>query len=288
MVADAAAFRRPSDATSTIAPAATKDESINAMRAEHCAQADSSAEFTVMSYEVTTSSQIEWTLVTDPTAVGLASLGLGAWPPEMRTAPDLPGPDQPRGAAQPRRRKPTPLNEFEEQRLALSNRLLAVGGQEFSREALLGCRLFTGPMSVKYNAALLASQPNAAPPQRKRLEELNQGNGYAMTIRVIHDAVRTLSRLTVCCPLYRGLTSNRLPEPLRVANEFGSRIAVDTGFISASSSMERALDYAEVSDAVVLEISQSMSCIRRIIWFWNINNLKWCFEKCFSSMAYSV
>jgi hypothetical protein len=138
--------RSSASAAGSATSATSATSTIVAMRAEHCALPDARTPFVVWSYEIRTSAEIEWTFIVDPTSVGLASLGLTAWPAQGRAVSDaeeeqLDGTDQTRGDG---RRKPLPLSAFEKQRAATSQRLLAVTGTELSREALVGCRLYTG------------------------------------------------------------------------------------------------------------------------------------------------
>ena len=232
-------FRALNDAASKASlPATGSGDALVAMRAEHCARSDAQTLFMSESYQITTTPEIEFTFVVDPSAIGLASLGLDAWPAEARGGET----DE-----SERRRRPTPLTAFEPQRVAIAEKLkrVAPGTREFSREALIACRLYTGPLSLKYNAAL---------------KGVKGSNAFAATITTIHGAIALLSRLTVCCPLYRGLASAQLPKPLHEANEYGCKAAVVPSFLSATSSVEPALDYADGTDAALLEISQSMGC----------------------------
>jgi hypothetical protein len=115
-------------------------------------------------------------------------------------------------------------------------------------------------MAVKYNAALRGTAHGAPADARQRFEALNVGNGYTTTIRVLHAAINALSRLSVVCPLYRGVSSSRLPTLLRVPNEYGCRVAADLGFGSATARASLAHEHAEATDTLVLELVPSMCC----------------------------
>ena len=235
-----------------------------AMRVEHCASGDSHRMVTLGAYAITTSSEIEFTFVVDPTPVGLASVGLESWPVETRLASELSdaavggGMNAPTDAE--RRRQPTPLGTFDRQRKEISERLARVGAQ-MGLEALVACRLYCGPLAAKYNAALhfQAAQPTPSAAITHRFEALTARTPYTSTIATIDSAVHLLSKLTVCCPLYRGLASGALPAPLSVADEMGCRVVCDPGFLSTTPSARRAFEYAEASDALVLEVSQGLS-----------------------------
>ena len=243
-------------------PTASARDPMVAMRAEHCTASDSQTLVTLGSYEIRTASEIEFTFVLDPTPIGLMSIGLERWPVEARIAPDLPSTDiTPRGPSdEERRRIPTPLGAFDAQRKALSERL-AVYGEEMSLAGLVACRLYCGPLVSKYNAALrlAAAQPDAPPALVQRFAALNVANYYATTIQTVDSTVRSLARLTVCCPIYRGLGSGELPHALQTLDAFGCRAICEPAFLSATSDVKRAYAYGESADAIVLEIGQGLS-----------------------------
>ena len=75
----------------------------------------------------------------EPTEDHLWDFDLLGWPQETRIDDDA------------KRRQPRPLGDFESERLAVCERLKEHGGT-FTKGELIGGRLYTGPLFVKYNA----------------------------------------------------------------------------------------------------------------------------------------
>ena len=204
-------------------------EPIAAMRAEHCARPDRATEFTTSNYNVLTTSQIEFTFVEDPTPVTLAALGLTEWPRERTLLDEAAAGD---GASLGRMRTARPLADFEAERLRVSDRLHAVGAPAFSRAMLVGGRLYTGPLFVKYNAILRGVKEGAPAFFRKKLDELCGDNRYTTSIHVINAALVSLSQLTRATPVYRGVAGAKLPPSFDEPDEFGCKGGVELGFMS--------------------------------------------------------
>ena len=117
--------------TGLVGPPGEGASVLEAIRTEHCSRADSRTRFTTGNYGITTTSEVEFWFVYDPSAPILATLGLDCWPAETR------------GGEHPR--QPQSLNEFEVERLALSARLAASAtGLALSMEAVLAARLCSG------------------------------------------------------------------------------------------------------------------------------------------------
>lgn len=113
-------------------------------------------------------------------------------------------------------------------------------------------------MFVKYNAVLRGLQ-SEIPSFRRRFDELCQGNRYPTTLHSINSAVVKLSKLSIACKVYRGMSGGRLPDPLRSRNALGVRGGVDLAFMSTTINREVALNYAGAGGAaLVLELQQGM------------------------------
>ena len=80
----------------------------------------------------TTTSEIEWYFIYDPTQARLSSLGLMDWPREGRPMPPQ------------SRRRPMPLSDFENQRLEICQKLSHLDGYAFTKDMLIAARLYTG------------------------------------------------------------------------------------------------------------------------------------------------
>ena len=116
----------------------------SAMEAEHTKKADAKLKFVTGNYGVTTSSEIEWWFVIDPTRERLARLRLEQWPAEGDSK--LP--------ERRHRRRPVPLAKVEEERDRVNERLRTIEQPEMTRFELVAGRLYTGPLFVKYNSVL--------------------------------------------------------------------------------------------------------------------------------------
>ena len=135
-----------------------------AMLAEHCTRPDSQEWFSVGNYGTTTTSEIEYAYVVNPTQAALEQLGLGdaGWPREARLV--RAGPEFASCM-----RKPRPLSDFEVQRAEMDLRVRELTGGAFTREALIGGRLYTGPLFVKVRTSEPASEPGIGLPSRALL-----------------------------------------------------------------------------------------------------------------------
>lgn len=114
-------------------------------------------------------------------------------------------------------------------------------------------------MFIKYNAVLRGLQ-SSVPSFRQRYEQLCCGNKYTTTLHAINSAVVKLSKLTVACKVYRGMSGGRLPPSLRTRNQYGVRGGVDLAFMSTTVNREVAVQYAGSSGgaALALELRQGM------------------------------
>ena len=231
-------------------------DALLAMGAEHCDREDSRTEFVVGNYGTTTFALAEWYFVVDPSLTGLGLTGLATWPRETRLCAAGCTVEEAE-AAEARRRVPRSLDEFETKRSLIDHKLGALTGLRFGRFELIGARLYTGPMFVKYNGVLRGIKPTAPAPFRERLRALCPGgNLYAATLHVINAALVSLGQLTVCSPVYRGVGGGRLPAAFVDTDEFGCRGGCEFGFMSTTHDRHVAIEYAEGSLGVVLEVEQ--------------------------------
>ena len=182
------------------------------MKHDHVGQKDSKHEFTTGNYGVTTTSEIEYWFVVDPSAAKLAELNRQEWPIETKLVGDE--------ATKKLCRKPRPMSGFDQARKKLMVHLkpLCV---KLTDEMFIGARLYTGPAFVKYNT-ILRAVPGQIPYFTKQMEELTLGNLYTTTLHVINQALTTLSNLSKCQKVYRGVSGGMLPpsfnEPSAIDN----------------------------------------------------------------------
>ena len=125
----------------------------------------------------------------------------------------------------------------------LTQRVIETGRERFKLAALrpeevLGIRLYTGPQFMHYNCVL-----RKFPVQ---LVESLEGNTYPTTIHCINSAIIKLSR---ACPLdprivARGSKGLRLPRQFAVKDALGCQGDVEMGFISTTSDLDVACNYA--------------------------------------------
>lgn len=109
-------------------------------------------------------------------------------------------------------------------------------------EELLGGRLYTGPMYMKYNAVLRSYSGDAY--LLKQYKELCLGNQYVSTIHAINSCVIKLSKLSVAGKVWRGVCYGKLPDCFWTANAEGIRGGVEFGFGSCTREKQQAVHYA--------------------------------------------
>ena len=113
---------------------------LKAVHREHCSSSDSKVEFTTGNYSVTTTSETEWKFVMEPDAPI-------QWPVEGRLKQD------PNAATL--MRKPTAPESLHTSMQQINAKLVAMGEYNLlAWQDVVGARLFTGPMHVKYNGVL--------------------------------------------------------------------------------------------------------------------------------------
>ena len=158
-----------------------------------------------------------------------------------------------------RPRQALPLSLFEPLLAEKNQTLKNMEAQLIEQEELIGCRMYTGPVFVKYNSVLRGLQSSIAFFKNDFLR-LCKGNKYTTTLHVINSAVVKLSKLTFAKKVYRGVSGGRLPKNFRLANDYGVRGGIDTAFMSTTTDREVAMHYAASrgGPGVVYEMKQGM------------------------------
>jgi len=222
---------------------------LEAMANEHCACADSKVNYTTGNYGITTTSEIEWAYVATPAKTPPGNLGIEAWPHEQeaKCAPD-------------HFRDPIMMEELEERRAGVNERLKE-HGVSLTLEEVMGVRLYTGPMFVKYNA-VLRGLASGVPFMVSQYKELCQGNQYTTTLHVINSAIVKLGLLQPVCKVFCGMAGGKLPANFLKPDKMNVRGGVEAAFRSTSTDRNVALRYAS-SDTpgkagLIIEIQQGM------------------------------
>jgi hypothetical protein len=231
-------------------------KTLEGMRRDHCEGADADFSFTAPNYHITTSARIEWWFVHDPLS-GLGKLDLmdlSYYPGEPEYSLNTLEKDGV-PASTPRHRKPP--SDFEDERSSVNARLAELSQPQVQLEELLGCRLYTGPMYVKYNGVLRALQ---IPEMKPMLEQMMQGNKYTTTLHTINSGIVKMSKLTVAAKVYRGVSNGKLPKSFREPNQFNVRGGVEPAFMSTTLDRAVATTYAASRDgpSVIFEIQMGM------------------------------
>jgi len=215
----------------------------NTMIVEHTAEKDSKDNFE-SNGGVTTTSETEWTIVTTPS--------------KDTEYPERTGYREKFASWC---RVPTKLNDMMEAMEEKCNALLRKDGHsEMIKEELVGGRLYTGPMYVKYNTVLRSKSKDQN--MMKLARDLTKGNGYPTTIHAINSCVIKLSKLTKAGKVWRGIKGATLPKEFWVANEMGVRGGIEYAFSSTTTDREQALIYSGGGDdsaaSTVFEMQMGM------------------------------
>merc|ERR1740130_1242046 len=180
--------------------------------------------------------------------------------------------------AQPR--QPRPLVELEVLMEAQANgRLRALGEPEVTIAEVIGLRLYTGPLFVKYNSVLrgLNSEVDSLQKQLVSLccaaevsEQLanktisfaqarGKVNLYTMTLHVINSGIIKTSKLTFAGKVSRGVSGMALPDAFWQPNSDGVRGGIEGAFMSTTKDRAVAMQYAASGGrGIVFEIQQGM------------------------------
>ena len=249
------------------------------MHREHCRAADSRQAFKAFNYRTSTTSEIEWFVVSDPTGAPasftmLVESPIERWRSAVRRVCDrlrhkgnsiasvaiqVRGwPQEATAAGLAARRSVLPAEDFEAIRREKSNELQAAGIAPLGLEEFLGGRLYTGPMYTKYNTILRGLDDRKSGPLAALFHSLTFGNCYTTTLHVINSAVVKLSQLTAVGTVYRGVAGS-LPAAFLERNEYGALGGVELAFLSTSLHRQTAVDYAGDETPVVIEMQMGMT-----------------------------
>ena len=94
----------------------------------------------------------------------------------------------------------------------------------------------------KYNTVLRAKSGNEF--LMAKFGKVCKGNFYTTTIHAINSVVIKLSKLTVACPVYRGLKDAAPPGEFWVANSFNVMGGIEYGFSSTTTDRSKAVHFA--------------------------------------------
>ena len=243
------------------------------MEAEHLRGEESEEEFATANYGITTTSEIEWRFVVSDAAEL-------TWPEESVA----------KLADRSKVRQWKPLRAF---RGAVDdrNRQLETAGQPpIIDEELIGARLYTGPLFVKYNGVLRGLQsdshflknsmvtlccPRAVSaaymggatlfepargdvPIAQAIQSLNK---YTTTLHAINSAIVKLGKLTKATKVFRGVAGLALPAEFWTPNAFDVRGGVEPAFMSTTLERDVAMGYAAGDGSkmgFVIEVQQGM------------------------------
>lgn len=192
------------------------------MRIDHCERADSEDDFTAWNYGITTKPMIEWEYVVNPDP-NKEYFG-------EATAENSHG------------RTRQTVAELMAKDKIIQARL--------SKEELIGLRLYTGPMFVKYNC-ILRGFPKAVVDGLK-------GNRYVTTLHAIVSGIRKLGRVEPIpegrC-VYRGLGGMLLPTAFHKPDELGCMGGVERAFMSTTTKRAIAVQYSGNKTPTIFQIS---------------------------------
>eukprot|EP00900_Chrysochromulina_parva_P005340 jgi/Chrpa1/14807/Chrysochromulina_OHIO_Genome00005838-RA len=231
---------------------------LHAIREEHTAGADAKLRFTADDLAQPTFALAEYWFVADPIN-GLKSAGLVEWPPFHSRRAAVPVPSEPyhpttlsAATARTILRKGKTWAQLSPAVQEVNARLAELGHAPLSSAERITARLFTGPMGQKYDALLKhATHPSAD--NMRRCDELCAGNGYRVTLALLHN---TLSRLALLgptgTPLYRTLTCTEAAAVWRAAASNDTCSAGALGCVVERSAALAVADVAALAiDALV-------------------------------------
>jgi hypothetical protein len=216
---------------------------LKAVHREHCSSRDSKVKFTgivACGTPIVTTSETEWKFVTEPDAPI-------QWPVEERLKQD------PNAATL--MRKPMAAESLHSNMQQLNAKLEAMGADKLAWQDVVGARLFTGPMHVKYNA-VLRGLVSPMPFLKNLFQKLCLGNQYTTTLHVINTCIVKLGKLTYVQPVYRGMSQRVPPKSFFVPNEQGVMGGVEFGFLSASVDRTDAEKASQGGHGLILELEQ--------------------------------
>ena len=170
---------------------------------------------------------------------------------------------------QRKQRFAVPLESFEASLAAINAQLRRKLIKPLRSEELLCCRLYTGPMYMKFNVVMrgasasgkLLGKPDWAV---AKFKAECRGNKYSTTISAVNSAIIKLSKQTTVNKVYRGVSGFGLPKILTEKNEHNVIGGVEFAFLSTTLDRDVAMKYARGhSDpasgfGVVLEITPGL------------------------------
>ena len=178
-----------------VKPAASKRKAaLAAVRSEHTRGPDANASFACAACGVrSTAARHEYWLVVDPSESRLAGRSISEWAAL---------------GGGPARRDVRPLADFAPRRRHVDEALREAGQPPLTTCEVIGARLLTGPMGVKYRRA-------AALAMSGRFDEVNEdplllGNKYATTLMEVHSALKKLAAIVGTAAVYRPVHSGKL------------------------------------------------------------------------------
>ena len=233
-----------------IGPCPSRQEWENLIEVEHLHSEDSFSMFISPNYGCKTFSAAEFYFVRDPVE-GLRKLNLTRYPQEanLMAEPEL----------KCRCRQPRQLKDFEEDMRQINARLAQVKShRRLDKVHLLALRLYTGACFVKYNGVCRAASADAPPFFVRNRDALCQSNRYVATIHAINDGIQTLTPLTRCEKVYRGISSGHLPPHFLRPDMNNLCLGVEFGFLSTTTNLDTALEYASRSSGILFELSMSL------------------------------
>ena len=197
---------------------------------------------------IRTTPAIEWWVVADPSEARLDKLRQSHRPySDLDWPVDILGPAAPMSRLQSLRTIQAKIDRVNERLHALSEPELV------TRTGVVALRLFTGPMGVHYRRAVSAAEAReearrAAP---AAAGSVKSSSNYTNTLHVLSNALSKLGRLTLASPVYFALRQAEVPTSFWRRGGQGDEWVggVELGFLTTSSSAERAIKAARTSTA---------------------------------------
>ena len=222
-----------------------------AMKEEHCDVVstgqplfgESKTSFTTSNYGVATTPEQEWLFVVEPGLVGAMSAGR-----------DM-GTDRDRGNREARVAADLLSNAAELLSASFAFEQAGVKVTQEQVEALpllleevIALRLYTGPMFEIYNTILRAwgnvANPGFVSSTSRVYPGLNIRDCFTTTIHVISSGILKISRLQPALPVFRGVSTMKLPRCFLEKDANNVRGGVEFGFMSTTIEEGVALSYA--------------------------------------------
>ena len=155
-------------------------------------------------------------------------------------------------------RVPKPPSAFSLQLDACNERLEEKESSKLSMQEFQAVRLYTGPMSMKYNAVLRGLGEDGLPKseesvQFETMKKLCGDSRYVTTLHCINSAIVKLSRLAKPQTVYRGVAGCVLPSEFWLGQG-----GVEFAFMSMTVDRDVAMRYAKA------ESKEDASCVMEV------------------------